>query len=124
MSPTQLLRGIQRSGLPTNSVRVLLAVASGARRHRDILRGTELSEYCVRGILDRMTAEGWIARESIPASKGGGSGRVSCYSLTAEGVLQAQRIFQLAEQPTAPTAYRAGFPVGIRVTSGRGISFL
>jgi len=124
MSPTQLLRGIRRSGISTNAARVLLAIASGARRQRDILAATELSEYCVRVILDQFRSAGWVVKTNLQATAGGGSGRVTCYDLTAAGGRQAQRIFELGEQPVAPTPHRNGFPLALRVTSSRGISFL
>jgi hypothetical protein len=93
MTPLELLLSIRREGLADDAARILFAVEKGVSRYGEIRQSTGLEDFQTRRMIRDLKAKGWLAWQGAQsAGHGGGSGRVSHYSLTEEGVALLRRI--------------------------------
>jgi hypothetical protein len=124
MAPLDLLLSIRRVGLPDDAARVLFAVASGVCRYGAIQNATDLGERQVWRMLAVLRARGAIRVHLAPsAGIGNGSGKLSIYSITAEGIALVRSIFE--QHPPGHAARRPpGAPLPLRLNAADGFSFL
>lgn len=123
MAPLELLLSIRRAGLPDDAARVLFAVASGVCRYGAIQTATGLTEFQTRRMLTLLRERGAIrVHLALGGGPGSGSGKLSIYSITAEGIALVRSIFE--QRPRGTFRRPAGAPVVLRLNSGDGFSFL
>jgi hypothetical protein len=124
MAPLDLLLSIRRAGLPDDAARVLFAVASGVCRYGAIQTSTGLTEFQTRRMLANLRERGAIRVVLAPsAGHGHGAGKLSIYSITAEGIALVRSIFE--QHPPGHAARRPpGAPLPLRLNAADGFSFL
>jgi hypothetical protein len=123
MAPLELLLSIRRAGLPDDAARVLFAVASGVCRYGAIQTATGLGEFQTRRMLANLRERGAIRVHLAPsAGHGHGAGKLSIYSITADGIGLVRSIFE----QHAPATHRRppGAPLPLRLNAADGFSFL
>lgn len=81
---TQFLSNLQREGLHTGSVHVLLCLAGGMHTCGEMIMATGMTPKAVSTILSKLVKEGYLVRL--------GRGKPYCYLVTSEGRKLVKRL--------------------------------